>query len=124
MKLKKIIIKKRKERRSKWTELTYQTHNPSNEIRITSQKTSWNKLWSLIFNQHNIKVWNSKKKTIKEDKKHELIKLISKTCDSGHDIRITYRNQIKKNYKTQSLINSILNNNKKDDVLFYFASVF
>jgi len=64
------------------------------------------------------------KKTIKEDKKHELIKLISKTCDSGHDIRITYRNQIKKNYKTQSLINSILNNNKKDDVLFYFASVF
>ena len=64
------------------------------------------------------------KKTIKEDKKHELIKLIFKICDSCHNIRITYRNQIKKNYKTQSLINSILNNNKKDDVLFYFASVF
>jgi hypothetical protein len=50
-----------------------------------------------------------KKKAIKEDKKHELIKLISKICDSDHNIRITYRNQIKKNYKTQSLINSILN---------------
>ena len=50
-----------------------------------------------------------KKKAIKEDKKHELIKLISKICDSCHNIRITYKNQIKKNYKTQSLINSILN---------------
>jgi hypothetical protein len=31
------------------------------EIMITSQKTNQNKLWRLVFNQHNVERWNWKK---------------------------------------------------------------
>jgi hypothetical protein len=51
-------------------------------------KENWNKLWSLIFNQHNVEWWNKKKLIKKNLKNPESTELTFQTCDLGYKTTI------------------------------------
>jgi hypothetical protein len=50
--------------------ITYQIHDFSFETVITSYKTNWKKLWSLISNQLNVEEWNWKKNQLKKEEEN------------------------------------------------------